>query len=487
MKLRSFIPIFALCFLLSCGGDDPDEFMWNDDDASAAQDESGELPDSGNSEDENDQGNNETNDGENSETPDDSEVSDKDDPDTTTGNDADDSDSDNDSDYSVNDEDGTNDDDTDSDSDTGEEELEIVLPYNGDPVDKTIAFNTEIKKIDVLLMVDLSGFMTDAHDNIKANVKSAIIDGIRAKISDSAFGLVTFGTIEQKNPYNLAQAITTDTNQVRNAVDTIEKVTSGSSTYHALALWESATGEENHEQIAFSNSIGETDYSRSFTIPAVDCSEAEGNIGGACFRENSMPVFVMASAKAFLDLTKTYSWTNGGNKMKTKAKAVEAMNAINAKFIGFSLGGTSSTTNPLDDFKYISEQTKSLSTNGGNFNVSTNADNTSLSSQIAEAVKSLTDNIQLSVKLAFKHAGNEYGVENTADFVKSVYPEAGKTVKAGDDASFEITFENKFHENNDCEPHKFHLAIEATGEGLLLDSRNVTIVVPGKEEDCGSL
>lgn len=532
MKLRFLIPVFAFLFILSCGDDpiSPDEF--NDEDHQAIENDENVPHDDENSESGNDSdGNTDTthddadstndsgdsqsgndadnadsnddtsdfqpdNDSDDTDSADDSDNNVPDNNDTTGDDDADSSDPTNDPDEQEDqdnptaDEDGITDNDggeNDADQDSGEEpdddeyDFEVVLPYNGGSIDKTIDFGTEIKKIDVLLMVDLSGFITAAHDNLKANVKTALIDRIREKISDSAFGLVTFGTIEQKNQYNLAQAITTDTNKVRNAADTIEKVTSGSSTYHALALWEAATGEENHEQIAFSNSIGDTDYSRSFTIPAVDCSGQEGNIGGACFRENAMPVFVMASAKAFLDLTKTYSWTNGGNKMKTKPIAVEAMNSINAKFIGFSLEGTSSSTKPTSDFKYIAEQTSSQTLSNDIFNVTINADDSALSYQIAEAVKNLADSIKLSVKAEFKHVDNEYSVTDTTSFVKSFYPTAEQTVKAGSAASFDITFENKIHENNDCEPHIFYLTVEAAGEGLVLDSRNIKVVVPGRD------
>ena len=526
MKLRSLIPVFALFFILSCG-DDPVSYEFNDEDQQAIENDENVPHDDENSESGNDSdGNTATDsdktddntdtahddadstddsgdsqpdkDADNADPTEDSDSSIPDDDDLTVDDDADtsepanDTDEEEDSDNPTADEDGITDNDNepnDADQDSGiepeddEYDFEVVLPYTGASVDKTIDFDTEIKKIDVLLMVDLSGLITAAHDNLKANVKTALIDRIRAEIPDSAFGLVTFGTIEQKNQYNLTQAVTTDPNKMRNAVDTIEKVTSGSSTYHTLALWEAATGEENHEQITFSNSIGETDYSRSFTIPAVDCSGEEGNIGGACFRDNAMPVFVMASAKAFLDLTKTYKWTNGGNKMKTKPIAVEAMKGINAKFIGFSLDGTSSSTQPTSDFKYIAEQTSSQTLSNDIFNVIINADDSALSYQIAEAVKNLADSIKLSVKAEFKHVGNTYGVENTPDFVKSIYPEAGKTVKAGDAASFDVTFENKIHENNDCTPHNFYITVEAAGEGLILDSHRIKVVVPGK--DCG--
>ena len=521
MKLKFFLPFFALIFILSCG-DDPDDFVPNDDDSIyGTQDDDNSLPDAENS------GNGEQNDSENSDTEadtgddsgtngdsdntttdnettsdDDAETTPDNDTDTTPDDDTDttpdDADSTDDSDDPQTDDDadsdtgdndadtGSGDDDADSGSDTGEEdELEVVLPYNGGTVEKTIKLNTKINKIDVLLLVDVGHTsMSTAHDSLKAN-KDSLIDGIRAKIPDSAFGLVNFGLFGA-NVYDLAQPVTTDKNNFKNKIDTIAPKTSGSATdlkqrYHTHALWEAASGEADYEQVAH-NVSGTTQYS-SINIPAVDCSEQEGTIGGACFRDNSMPVFVMATNSAFNDLTYDNfgEWKVG--EKKNKPKAAEKMNEINAKFIGFSLT-TLSTSNLPKDLGYISENTDSLTLSNENFVISETSDN--WATKIAETVKNLTENIKLDVQAQFKHVDNGYGVENTVQFKKSIYPEAGKTVKAGDTASFDITFENTIHENNDCEPHIFYITVEAAGEGLVLDSRSIKVVVPGKEEGCGS-
>ena len=275
MKLRFLIPVFAFLFILSCGDDpiSPDEF--NDEDQQTIENDENVPHDDENSESGNDSDGNtdttyddadSTNDSGDSQSGNDADNADSNDDtsDSQPDNDSDDTDSADDSDNNVPDNnDTTGDDDADSsdptndpdeqedqdnpetdedsttdadgeqndaDHDSGsetEEELEVTLPYNGDSVDRTIELDTEIKKIDVLLMVELYSSMSAAHDNLKANVKTAIIDGIRSKIPDSAFGLVTLGVVEAGNAYNLAQPITTDPNLVRNAVDGITKTTSG--------------------------------------------------------------------------------------------------------------------------------------------------------------------------------------------------------------------------------------------------------------------
>ena len=419
------------------------------------------------------------------------------DDDADTSEPANDTDEEEDSDNPTADEDGII---TDADQDSGiepeddEYDFEVVLPYNGDPVDKTIDFDTEIKKIDVLLMVELYSSMSAAHDNLKANLKTAIIDGIRAKIPDSAFGLVTLGVVEAGNAYNLAQPITTDPNLVRNAVDGITKITSGTRTYHGLALWEAASGEEDKEYLILcdNNAVCNAKY-KTINISPVDCSGQIGNRGGACFRDNAMPVFVMASTQNFNNFLRKKNngdsydeWresVNGNTYTleKTAVKAAAKKNDINAKFIGVSY----KTNNPENGFKSVAGNTASQDTANpaNNFNISVAADDDTFSAQIAEAVINLKENIKLEVKAEFKLVDNEYSVTDTTSFVKSFYPTAVQTVKAGDAASFDVTFENKIHENNDCTPHNFYITVEAAGEGLVLDSRRIKVIVPGKE--CG--
>ena len=523
MKLRFFIPVFALFFILSCG-DDPISDEFNDEDQQTIENDENSQPDDGNSENGNDSDSDTDSD---SDKTDDNADSTDDSGDSQPDKDADDADADTDTDTDTNDtetdtdtndtdadtdtndtetdtdtndtdadtdtndtETDTDTNDTDADTDTNdtdseEDELEVVLPYNGGTVEKTINFNTKINKIDVLLLVDVGHTsMSTAHDNLKAN-KDSLIDGIRAKIPDSAFGLVNFGLFGA-NVYDLAQPVTTDKNNLKNKIDAIAPKTAGSATdlkqrYHTHALWEAASGEADYEQVAH-NVSGTTQYS-SINIPAVDCSEQEGSIGGACFRDNSMPVFVMATDSAFNDLTYDHFGQWKAGEKKTKQKAAEKMNEINAKFIGFSLT-TLSTSNLPKDLGDISENTDSLTLSNEKFVVSETSDN--WATKIAETVTNLTENIKLDVKAEFKHVENDFNVEDTVQFKKSIYPEAGDTVKAGATVPFNITFENKIHENNDCDPHIFYITVEAVGEGLILDSREIKVVVPGKEESCGS-
>lgn len=554
MKKGFFILFLAILFVFSsCSGDDPveeEEISDNSQENSGISDDSGNqessdtsLPDPDASDNENSEKND---DGSNSK-PDDDKTNDDgtDDNGQATGDDDASTDSNGDSDEPQSDDDtdsgsGTTDDtdqtdgdtddpddDTDADADTadpdedtdvdtgadsGEDELTVVLPYNGDPVKKKnwLTLETKINRIDVLLMIDLYSSMFAAHQNLKDNVESAIIDGIRAKIPDSAFGLVKFGTVE-KNVYTLAQPVTMNPISVLNKIEDIveadeneqEQIT-GFRTYHGLALWEAASGEADSEYLIlckdnFTCNDNNPQY-RTININPVDCSGAEGCIGGACFRENSMPVFVMASSRKFNNFTRAIDATRpkkdewrenaNGNTYtleKTADKAAKKMKEINAKFIGVSY----KTTDPDNGFTTVAKGTASQDTAAtpNYFNISVEDGDSEFSSKIAEAVKNLTENIKLVIKAKSKHVENEYGVADTTQFIQSSNPDlkdpTEKTVKAGTQLVIDpITFKNTIHQNTTCEPHTFKVTVEATGEGLVLDTREITIIVPGK--DCST-
>lgn len=559
MKYRFFVLIFSAMFLFfGCSGEDPEEIIYDDNDSFSEVPEGGEtLPDEVNSDDENGNGGSSdadkdsektdadsgsesgTTDNEQNSSDSDGEPGGESDSDAVPGGDADSDgestsndedsvtdfdeavDADSDTDTGSNDEDNvtdsdetsdadtdsettdadadsdseTPDSDADSDADSIEDELTVVLPYNGDPVDKVLTLETKINRIDVLLMVDRSGFISTEHQNLKDNVKTAIVDGIQAKIPDSAFGVVKFGVFENQDAYELPQHITTSANKIKNAVDGIATATGGNRTYHGLALWAAASGEADNEHLVYFDSSNFR-HDVSLHLDEADCSAQIGSIGGACFRENSMPVFVMATAKEFNTFTRNKN--NGGKydewqiiddsytKEKARSHAADKMNEIHAKFIGVTVSGTSSSTNPKSDFEYIAKQTKSQDTAAAPnyFNISVEDGDSEFSSKIAEAVKNLTENIRLDVKAEFRHNGNDYGVADTTEFVESFYPESVQTVKAGTQLILDtITFKNDVYQNDSCEPHTFKVTVEVTGEGLVLDSRDITVIVPGK--DCG--
>ena len=364
-----------------------------------------------------------------------------------------------------------------------EEVFYVILRYAWDTHElRDLDFSTYIQKADVLIFVDLSGSMAEEHANLKEGIKNVIIDGITASISDTAFGLVKFGTIEDQ-VYQMTQIITTDANLVRTAVDTISSC-DGSHEFHTEALYQAATGEGNPNAISLptGGAWGTSPEDHWLNIPPASC--VGESYGGACFRPQALPIFIMCSDESFnMD---DFSFYTTPHK---HPEAIAAMNTIQAKFIGVDSGDST------NDFNIISNGTASVNASNQPFNYTINADGTGLSQQIVDAVIALTKGIKIDVTTAT--AAPEHSICNgmsATNFIKAITPKAADPadgvegmdtstflkVKPGTTVTFEVDFHNDFCEPTSSQTQVFTAQIDVLGEGAFLDTREVLIIVPGK-------
>lgn len=355
----------------------------------------------------------------------------------------------------------------------------IVLPYESEPVIKNLDFSTDIKKVDVLILVDLSESMLEEHSNLKNGIKNTVIDGVRAQIPDSAFGLVKFGTLNYQ-AFNMTTAMTSDAELVKSAIDGISSA-GGWAEYHEFAMYASLVGDAITEQIkyCYDDGLFSDDYKTdNISQPASSCPS--GTYGRACFRNESLPILIMASDEKFYhldDKEKKWEWQSGSEK--TKDIVIAEMNKVNAKFIGINTVGDS--RDPQADYDYMAAGTGSVNALGQNFNQKLSSDGTGFSQKIVDAVVELTNNMQIDIATKVKHIDNTYGVTDTTKFIKSITPDGFPDVKPGQKVTFEVTFENTIYENTSYETKVFIANINVLGDGSFLDSRDVFIVVPGKD------
>ena len=366
----------------------------------------------------------------------------------------------------------------DPDSNIPEGSFYITLPCPEDPIVKPLLFSTNISKVDILILVDLSGSMGEEHTNLKSGIKTTIIDGVKAAIPDTSFGLLKFGTLES-HPYEMTQIVTMDDAVVKTAVDGISAC-GGSLEYHEFALYAAVTTEPLREKLEYSDGFFGHDDT-TLDLPAATCSSgAIGTIGRACFRERALPILIMASDENF---DHDWDWKEGSEKRA--AQVVPVMNAINAKFIGLDSG------NAMGNFNEISIGTGSVDSVSGNpFNYTISADGTGFSSKIVDAVIELTKGIEVDVTIDKFHVDNVYGVTDTAQFIQSISPDGFPALQPGTEVTFDVTFQNWngstcIYKNDSSETALFVATIDVLGDGALLDTRQVFIKVPGRDSSSG--
>ncbi|HPM46498.1 MAG TPA: hypothetical protein PL056_05470 [bacterium] len=386
----------------------------------------------------------------------------------------------------------------------------VVLPYNApEDVTRTLTFSTKIEAIDIAIMFDTSGSMSDEFNNLKKEIKTKIVDKINAAFTSPGFTAYGFNTV----PWNLRTVVTDDIELVKSKVDETECDGSGNE-IQVQTIHQAATGEgfSSILRTCLNGTCG-----KIFNVnvpdeiinwPEADCTGQLGSVGGICSRKESMPIYIMITDESlqtcppeqFLQKWDDCAWAIGQPEGVPIEEAIAAMNGIGAKFIGINSEfdcndqGTSCSEGdaPDEGFQLIAELTGSLDSQGKSFNTHTkNADGSGMSDQIAEAIISLTTWIDMDVTTGKMSDENCNGL-SAADFVKS-----SKTIKAdpadgvsgqdettfysvtqGTDVTFDVRFYNDFCINNFDNFLKFQAQVTVLGNNSYLSSRLVTVIVP---------
>ncbi len=373
----------------------------------------------------------------------------------------------------------------------------VVLPYNApEDVTRTLSFSTKIEAVDILIIFDRSASMSTEAANLKNEIKSGIIDAIASKYDDpdfAAYGLMGFGYSEL---YKLYQTMTLDIDAIKNSVDTLDANEDDEMTIEAI--YQVATGEgikgKYYHQV-----MGQQMLAKQVNIPKMDCTGELGNIGGACFRQKSMPIFIVITDEKFAECLLASESTGMGCRWEwadpdahSRAEALAAMGGIGAKFIGIDSGfddNGSRTDQAKDDFKLFAEYTGSLDAEGKPFTYHTeNANGTGIGGQIGDAVIALTTWIDMDVTTG-SFSNEKCGEHSAADFVKSSKTLSSTPEIDHDDTTFfsvpqdaEVTFDVRFYNdfciNGTDKWAEYEANVSVLGNGSYLSSRLVHVVVP---------
>ena len=379
----------------------------------------------------------------------------------------------------------------------------VILPYNApDDETRTLTFSTKIEAIDVLIVFDSSASMDSEADNLKNEIKTEIIDEISTEFPDSgfaAYGLASFG---YETMYEMYQTITLDANEMETAVNLLDAADSSNMTTEAIYQATTGAGIQGHY---YTKADDQIIMHQNVNIYAQDCSGKPGNVGGACFRRKSIPIYVIVTDKAFVTAplasgagaSDTVIWDWASPAPHTLEETLAAMNDIGAKVIGIDSGFDDENVNQRtnlaeDDFELYAMITGSIDDDGKSFQYHTeNADGTGIGGQIADAVIALTTWIDMDVLLG-RMSDEQCDGQSAENFVKSsktIYadpPEgvAGQdmttffSVTQGTSVLFDVSFYNDFCINETNSWQEFEIDITLLGNGSYLSDRTVHIVVP---------
>lgn len=196
--------------------------------------------------------------------------------------------------------------------------------------DKPFISMPHFDKLDVHFNMDTTGSMEGEIANLQAALTDPIMTSIDGLVPDAAFSVSSYRDFPVSTfgdpgdyPFRLDHRITTDLPAVQTALNTLTAQGGGD-------LPES--GFESLFQIAVG--AGGVSWSGGSIAP-FDPSGGEGSIGGAGFREGSLPVVVHITDVTSHSAADYGSWVSGEH---SRAQAVAGLNSIGARFIGITSG-----------------------------------------------------------------------------------------------------------------------------------------------------
>ncbi len=380
----------------------------------------------------------------------------------------------------------------------------LVLPYNDAAVDRELEFGTNLQVADVYFLIDTTGSMQSAIDNVTSSI-SSLSTQIRMRIANVQMGvgqyrdfpnsadIFDFGAYGSPGdmPYRNEQSITDDLSAVQAALGRLSAGGGADGPESSTeALYQTATG----EGATWTFAAG----APAFTLPRATCpsipDETGTRRGYPCFRPGSLPIVVLVTDAPFHNGPgNTNPYTGITPAPHSFDQAVSALNAIGARFIGVAVG-----SGPRAEEEAAARMTGTVDLSGSPLVY--DASGGTVSAAIIEGIETLAGRTPQDVDTATENVSGNPDDFDATRFIKSIVPVEGfngglrgpmpgVTYTSADDRAFyavvpgtRVIFGVRFH--NDVRPPAetaqiFRATIVVRGNRVArLDERNVYIVVP---------
>ena len=215
----------------------------------------------------------------------------------------------------------------------------IVVPPSG-LVTANFSIPAALQVVDVMFLVDVTGSMRDAIDNVRAGLRDTVAPGVRAAIPDAAFGLAIFGEFpvlpyarpnSGVHPYELRSPITLDLELL-------------SASFETLPSWGNLDDPEADVEGLYQVATGAG--LEPYVHASFGC--ASGGAGGGCFRDEAFRVVLLVTDAPMHNgppgIPPVAPYTFSGPSAHTYTDAVTALRGIGATVIG--LGAVHSDRRP---------------------------------------------------------------------------------------------------------------------------------------------
>lgn len=374
---------------------------------------------------------------------------------------------------------GTKSDPLDAEDGLPEGDFFVVLPHNGPTENRTLDFGTNISRADVYFMIDTTGSMSGAINNVESSLTTIAAD-IQTRISDAQIGVGSFRDFPL-NGYGSSgdyvfrndQSITADVGAVQAALG-------------RLSAGGGGDGPESYTEALYQTITGAGGSWGSYSIPAASCPA--GTTGYPCFREGALPIIVGISDVSWHEGPGNASAYSGISPAPAKyGDMTAAFLDAGARYIGIAVGGG------LSEAQTFATDVGSVRSDGTPLAV--NASSGSVSSTLVDEIAALTRDVPQDISTeADGHPETPEEIE-VARFVERLVPVEGykdgvagegyaekvpggfTRVTPGVRVEFDVVFRNTHY--NPTKTEIWKAQIHVVGNGVArLETRTVYIVVP---------
>jgi hypothetical protein len=259
---------------------------------------------------------------------------------------------------------------------------------NPSPAQETLNLTTNVSRADVVYDLDVTASMGVCATDLANNLAGTVLPGVRAKVRDIAFGLVTFQDFQDTFVVRYNHRLETTQNMVgttnpalMSITAALKAVTSGDGYDLPEAGWEALYSIAAGSMLPVISISGPsiTTWTSKLTplAPATPfAGEETGTLGGVGFRTASVPIIVAVSDASWHDRPGTAASGEDGiadyapgtdcptdqdpncNNVPSRETAISAANALGAHVIG--LAPTNGSGDPKSRFIALAQATAAV-------------------------------------------------------------------------------------------------------------------------------
>ncbi|MCG8554779.1 MAG: hypothetical protein MJD61_05735 [Proteobacteria bacterium] len=368
-----------------------------------------------------------------------------------------------------------------------------LRPQQG-PTTVQFTLPVSLAVVDVFLLLDATGSMTDEIENVRSGLGSVVVPRVFDQIPDAAFGLALAGEFPVPphadpdpmggpRPFEMRATITQDPQRIVAALQHIPS-------------W--GNRDEPEAQIEALYQIATGEGLEPFIEPSAGCPF--GGTGGACFRDDALPVVLMVTDAPFHngppDVPPYEPYRFGPPAPHSYERTLEVLRERGILVLGLGARDLFHSS-PMPHLAALARDTGAVGEEALAFDIG-HAGN-EIGQSIVDAIKRLASDVPLDVDATIADVpGDGFDALSVVRGVRAVKADPPAGVRRRTDRAFlgvqpgtRVTFELELDAPNlrpESETRRFGVLVTLRAEGRSrLDTQEVEVVLPGSDGGaCGT-